>query len=137
MARRAESEKEVLVFTSPSMKQDRDIAEGENIVDMVYIKVGVNLREAEKIRQELLMLIAPAAKEISEGLSVVGVKQLLKMDAHQAMRFMALMKELEISELRTPYSTHKGISLDHAKELSEKGLLHIVGLKTKTDKIRV
>lgn len=131
------SEGETLVFTSPTFKHTSEpMKRGMEKVDLVYIDVGVNVRKANKIRSELVMLLSVVAKEISEGLTVTGVKNLLEMDAHQAMQFMALTKVLDLCDLRTPYITHKGIGSSEAKELSEKGLLHIVG-KREFAKVKV
>ena len=83
------------------------------------------------------MLLSPIAKEIHQGLTVTGVKDILKMDSHEAICFMALVSTAGISNLVTPYMSHRGISQYEAKRLAaDHGFLHIAGWKPKVNKVK-
>ena len=111
-----------------SMPHEKDAAEGLDMVDLHFVKVGVKPREAESHRDELLAWCRayPEPNRLAGGPSYIEIGAIIG-SQDDAFRLFALGQHLDFWEVITPELL--GLSGADARTVAGRGFVMITGWK--------
>ncbi|MGI0141322.1 MAG: hypothetical protein ACREBF_01575 [Candidatus Micrarchaeales archaeon] len=130
----------------------KQLARGSNSIQiddskqirMVHYNILIiNPEKAAYYREELVKMLKDSRlgnKLEKKAMKVPDVMKSLNLNEKEeatAYKFMALLAHLQITDLRTPYKTHHGITNETAKELASAIPVHIFGFRPKIIKVSV